>query len=142
MKKFLRCMCALLSVSFLLLLMGCEAKTKTGEPTSMTTISNETTRDLSRRYFTMEDFEQFTIGETNFRDFYDALYTENDESYGMGAVPGGMAIDYPMENGKYIEVEFTLGETPEEMILREIEIVDSSPKDMFEWVDVSPTEGV
>lgn len=120
----------LMCIGVFALLTGCKKRTEISETIPSSETKALTGKELymsSKRYFTMEDFAQLTIGESTLSDLCDTLCYSDEEMYVMFPVLGGMAIDYPMEDGRYIRVVLGYGaERIEDVIISKIEIVDET----------------
>ena len=143
MKKSFKSTYILLSISFLLLLVGCEDPRRTAQADdayaiSMTTLSTTLPDSGSEYtytgpYYTLEDFAQFTMGESSIVDVADAL----QEKYGYAdnwllTIPMGIAVEYPLDNGQFVRLVYNLGEGPEAMTMREMTLVDASEAEFYE----------
>lgn len=90
MKKFFYFV-TLVCLLFMALLTGCRT----------TSNDNYSSEESMKKYYTKDDFECITIGESTSRDVYDIA-----PSKVMQMTSYGGFCEYPMQNGGYVRIKF------------------------------------
>ena len=97
-------------VAFIVLLSGCDS----------TSNLNDFAGVAMRDYYTIEDFQSITIGESTYQDVCQVVYTES-----MQITSYGGFCEYPLRNGGCIRIKF-YGES---LIVGAIQEIERSTED-------------
>lgn len=91
MKRIRNWMILMVSLAFIVLLVGC------GSTSNIRDLSEISMRDSYKK----EDFKSITIGESTFQDVYDIAPCESMQVTSYGGV-----CEYPMQDGGYVRIKF------------------------------------